>query len=149
MLIKANKRMYVQKYCAKNGAYCKVPLQRGHGIFQAIGKAGTKSVLGSLGKNVGGYGGKQLAKLIETKTGSPLLGKISKGLLNNIGSYVGQNLGSKTGKLLGNTVFSDDSKKEKKNENEKKITLNELLNQTRAKLSSIIPQSGNGLNIVY
>src|SRR4051812_32319498 len=98
MLVKANRRLYVRRYCTNNSQYCKVPLQKGHGIFNALGKNATKSVLGSLGKSSGSYAGKRLAKLIEDKTGSQLLGKVSKAALSSLGSLAGAQLGKTSGK---------------------------------------------------
>lgn len=149
VLVNMNKRFYVTRMCGRSGKYCRVPLQNGTGIFDAIGKAGTKAVLSSIGKNSGAYGGKQLAKLIQDKTGSKLLGRISKAALSSVGAFAGQKLGNMSGKLLGNTVFKE---KGKENDNKKKerVSVSELMDAARNKLmGNSSEQAGQGINIMY
>ena len=101
-------------------------------------------MLGALGKSTGSYGGKQLAKVIQDKTGSELLGKVAKAALSSVGSFGGERLGKVTGKLLGNTIFSDDKKKDKKSE---RMSVSALMDATRQKLLGQTPQTGSGINI--
>lgn len=149
VLVQANRRKYVHRMSGRCGKYCKIPIttggsQLGMGIMETLGKAGTKTVLSSLGKHTGSYGGKQLAKLIQQKTGSELMGKVAKSVLSNVGAFAGERLGSTTGKLLGNTIFSGDKKdKEKKNE---RVSVSSLMDQARAKLMGT--QKGEGINLM-
>ena len=142
-LVKANRRKYVVRLNGRCGKYCKIPLKHGSGILESLGKAGTKSVLGAIGKNSGSYAGKQLAKFIQDKTGSELLGKIAKSGLSSIGSFAGQRLGNVSGKLLGDTLFDD--KKDKKKE--QRVSVSELMNKARERLLGG-NQSASGINIM-
>lgn len=143
-IAKLNKRMYVSQMHGRGiyGRYHRVVTQRGTGIFDGLGKTATKYVLGGIGKQSGSYAGKQLGKLIQEKTGSELLGSIAKAGLSSLGGLAGEKLGATTGKLLGDTVFNKEKKKKKP---ESRITLAELLDQARSK---IMPQTGNGINLI-
>ena len=155
VLVTANRRKYVGRMSGRNGKYCRIPVkvgkngQLGTGIMETLGKAGTKTVLSTLGKHTGSYGGKQLAKLIQNKTGSELLGKVAKSVLTNVGSFAGERLGSATGKLVSNTIFANNKK-----EKEKKVSVSALMDQARAKLMSLAPSAettsptGSGINLM-
>jgi hypothetical protein len=64
--------------------------------------------------------------------------------LSSLGSLAGAQLGKTSGKLLGSTVFATPKKEEK---DKKKVTLNELLNQTRQKIMGAPEQKASGLQI--
>lgn len=141
------KRKMIIHGSGRSGNYSKIPMkingQIGHGILSALGKSSSKAILGSLGKNVGSYGGKHIAKMIQDKTGSELLGKVAKSVLSNVGAFAGSKLGNTTGKLLGNTVFADKEKKKEKKEN---VSVSELMDRARQKLMG---QQGNGINLIH
>lgn len=143
------KRTMYMHGSGKTGKYIKMNMihrgQFGTGIVETLGKAGTKAVLGSLGKNVGSYGGKQLAKFIQDKTGSKLLGNVAKAALGSVGAFAGSKLGNVTGRVLANTVFKEPEKK-KENKTEK-VSLSELMDRARAKLLNPT-QSGTGISII-
>ena len=139
-IVKLNKNLYCNKIYGRGiyGKRSQVRLQNGYGILDELGKGATKHVLASLGKTTGSFGGKQIAKLIQEKTGSKLLGSVAKSALGSLGGLAGQKLGSVAGNFLGNTVFQGDKDKKKK---KPAVSLSELLDQARKK---IMP-SGNGL----
>lgn len=143
VLVKLNKRLYVTRMNGRGmQRYSRVITQRGTGIVDSLGKSATKYVLGGIGKSSGAFAGKQLGKLIQEKTGSELLGKIAKSGLSALGSVAGKNIGKLSGKLLSDTVFQEPKKVKEK----PKVSLNELLEQARSK---VMPQIGDGINLIY
>jgi len=145
ILRNANKRKMIMHGAGRSSHYVKVPMkmngQCGKGIIDGLGKAGTKAILGSLGKNVGSYGGKQIAKFIQDKTGSELAGKVAKAALSSIGSFGGQKLGQVTGKVLSNAIFSEPKKKK-----EEKVSLTQLMDRARERLTG--NQQGQGISLI-
>lgn len=143
---KFNSRAYSSRMYGRGiyGRAYKVKTQYGTGIFDSLGKTASKSIFSGLGKTSGKYGGKQLAKMIEDKTGSKLLGQVSKAALSGIGGLAGAQLGNIVGKTLGDTVFKEDKKKK---DEKPKVSLSELLAQARSKISG--EQTGNGIAIDY
>ena len=147
-IVKLNKRAYVSHMHGRgiHGRYSKVLRQSGYGIVDELGKSATKYVLGGVGKSTGAYAGKALGNLIKEKTGSELLGKVAKSALSSLGGLAGAQLGKTSGKFLGNTVFSDKEMEEKKKKKEApKVSLSQLLEQARSKIS---PQQGQGINLI-
>lgn len=149
-IIKINKRAYSRAMNGRGiyGRYSKVRMQDGYGIVDTLGKQATKHVLGGIGRSTASYYGKQLGKIIGTKTGSPLLGKIAQSGLSALGGVAGENLGSTVGKVLGNTVFNDKEKEKKDKKKTEKISLNQLLEQARNKITGNGMQ-GSGINLQY
>lgn len=144
-LVKLSPRKYVKKMYGRGmGKYSKVLTRNGYGIVDSIGQAATKHVLGGLGHSTGKYYGKQLGKLIGDKTGSPLFGTIAKSALGSLGGLAGNKLGSTIGNVISNNVFPEEEKK--KSDKQKKVTLNQLLEQARGK---IMGQAGSGIKIYH
>ena len=144
-IVKLNKRLYATRMYGRgiHGKYSKVLLRHGYGIVDGIGKAASNYVLGGIGRSTGSYAGKQLAKIIQDKTGSQLIGSIAKAGLSSLGGLAGEKLGSVAGRFLGNTVFKTPEKKKKKKPN---VSLSQLLEQARAK---VMPKAGSGINLMY
>jgi len=152
-IVKLNHKAYMTKMYGRGiyGRAYKVKTQKGMGIVDTLGKSASKYILGGIGKSSGAYAGKQLGKLIESKTGSQLLGKIAKSGLSALGGVAGQNLGSMAGKVLSNSVFSDKEKEEKEKKKMKKSeetpALSQLFETARNKIAGT--QSGQGISIRY
>jgi len=150
-IIKLNKRAYTHAMHGKgiHGKYSKVRMQQGYGIFDTLGKTASKHVLGGLGKTTGNYYGKQLGKLIGDKTGSKLLGSVAKSGLSALGSFAGDRLGSTVGKVIGNNVFSDAEKEKKDKKKQEKVSLNDLLDNARKRITGSGMQYGQGISLNY
>lgn len=144
-IVKLNKRLYVSHLHGRGiyGKYSKVPLRHGYGIIDGLGKTAANYVLGGIGKSSGQFAGKQLAKLIQEKTGSKILGSIAKSGLSALGGLAGEKLGSTAGRFLGNTVFAD-KEKEKKKKKAPQVSLSQLLEQARSKV-----MGGSGISLMY
>jgi hypothetical protein len=146
VLVKLNPRRYVVPIYGKgiHGRYSRVLMKHGYGIVDTLGSAATKHILGGLGSSTGKFYGKKLGKLIGDKTGSDLVGTIAKTALGSLGSFAGDRLGHTVGNLISNKVFPAEEEKKKK-EKDKKVTLNQLLSQARAKITG---QAGSGINLI-
>lgn len=134
-----------------NGRYYKVLMPHGYGLVDAVGKNATKMLLGSIGKSAGNYYGRSLGKFIGEKTGSDLAGKVAKAAIGSLAGLAGNAVGSQVGRIIGNTVFSDKAQAEKSNKKGKKdaekVSLNQLLDSVRSKVSG--GQSGSGIMLRY
>ena len=151
-IVRLNQPMYKTRMYGRGiyGRAYKLKTQKGYGIFDNLGKSASKMLLGGVGKSSGAYAGKQLGKLIESKTGSKLLGTIAKSGLSALGGVAGQNLGNVAGSFLGNTVFGDKEKEardKKKKKAEETPALSKLFETARNRIAGT--QSGQGISIRY